>query len=58
MVKAPGDVQGIAEKISYLLNNPDIAKHMGIQGQQCVQEFNIQRMVQQQEDLYHSLISA
>ncbi len=54
---SPGNIQGIAEKILYLLNNPDIAKRMGIRGQQQVDEFDIQRMVRQQEDLYQSLIS-
>jgi glycosyltransferase involved in cell wall biosynthesis len=53
----PGNIQEIAEKISYLLSNPEIAKNMGIQGQKYVQEFDIQRMVQQQEALYHSLVS-
>ena len=52
---APGDVRATAEKILYLLSNPDIAKRMGLEGQQRVDEFDIQRMVQQQEDLYCQL---
>ncbi len=52
-----GNIQEIAEKILYLLNNPEIAKDMGRQGQKLVEEFDIQRMVHQQEDLYHSLVS-
>lgn len=54
---APGDVQGIAEKILYLLNHPERAKGMGLQGQQHVDEFDIQIMVQQQEELYQRLVS-
>jgi glycosyltransferase involved in cell wall biosynthesis len=53
----PGDIQKCAEKIVYLLVNPDIAKNMGKQGQKMVEEFDIRRMVQQQEALYHSLVS-
>jgi len=53
----PGDMQKLAEKIVCLLNNPDIAQSMGKQGQKMVEEFDIRRMVQQQEALYHSLIS-
>lgn len=53
----PGDIQKCAEKIGYLLNNPDIAQRMGKQGQKMVEEFDIHRMVQQQEALYHSLVN-
>jgi glycosyltransferase involved in cell wall biosynthesis len=52
----PGDIQGMAEKIIYLLKNPDIASHMGQQGCQRVGEFDIQHMVHQQEELYQRLV--
>ncbi len=53
---APGDVKGLAQKVVYLLQNPEKASEMGDSGRQRVQEFDIRRMVQQQEELYHSLI--
>ncbi len=53
---APGDIQGLAEKILYLLNNPDIANRIGLQGQHLVDEFDIRRMVRQQEELYQRLV--
>ena len=52
----PGDIEGIAEKILYLLNHPEVAEQMGQQGKQDVLEFDIHRMVQQQEELYQSLV--
>lgn len=52
----PGDIETIAEKIAYLLTHPDVAKRMGVEGQQRVAEFDIHRMVRQQEDLYQSLV--
>jgi glycosyltransferase involved in cell wall biosynthesis len=53
---SPGDIQGIAAKSIYLLTHPDIARKMGRQGQQLVDEFDIRRMVQQQETLYQQLM--
>ena len=52
----PGDIPKIAEKIVCLLNNPDLARNMGEQGQKMVAEFDMQRMVQQQEELYQRLV--
>ena len=53
---APGGIQGISEKILQLLEHPDIAQQMGAEGQKRVAEFDIYRMVHQQEELYRSLI--
>lgn len=52
----PRDSHKIAEKITYLLSNPVIAKNMGKQGQQMVAEFDIHRMVRQQEELYQRIV--
>jgi len=51
-VKAPGDIDGLADRIMFLLCHPEQAKAMGSAGQQSVAEFDIHRMVQQQEELY------
>ncbi|MBD3305741.1 glycosyltransferase [candidate division KSB3 bacterium] len=55
-LRSPGDVPGIADKIIYLLAHPDIAQRMGQEGQRRVGEFDINRMVTQQEHLYQSLV--
>ena len=51
-LKAPGDIDGFADRIIFLLRHPDQANVMGSAGQQRVAEFDIHRMVQQQEELY------
>ncbi|PIE32812.1 hypothetical protein CSA56_14035 [candidate division KSB3 bacterium] len=55
-VRKPGDILGLAEKITYLLQHPALAREMGRQGRQRVVEFDVHRMMHQQEALYHSLI--
>ncbi|GAK52974.1 putative Glycosyltransferase, group 1 [Candidatus Moduliflexus flocculans] len=57
-LKAPGDIDGLADQIVVLLRHPDQAKVMGSAGQQRVAEFDIHRMVQQQEELYLRLTRA
>lgn len=57
-LKAPGDIDGLADQIIVLLRHPDQAKAMGSAGQQRVAEFDIHRMVQQQEELYLRLTRA
>ena len=51
----PGDVKGMAKKIVYLLNNPEKAREMGKRGRELVEEFDIWKMVKQQEVLYQNL---
>jgi glycosyltransferase involved in cell wall biosynthesis len=54
---APGDVPGLAEKIIFLLRNPAAARVMGEQGAAMVEEFDSNRMMQQQEALYEELLA-
>ena len=51
----PGDVEGMARKILYLINNPGEARAMGQKGRELVEEFDIWKMVKQQELLYENL---
>jgi glycosyltransferase involved in cell wall biosynthesis len=51
----PGDITGMAEKIIYLINNPEEARAMGKKGRELVEEFDIWKMVKQQEALYQKL---
>jgi glycosyltransferase involved in cell wall biosynthesis len=48
----PHDVQDMARKILYLLTHPEEARVMGRNGTSMVQEFDIWKMLRQQEDLY------
>ena len=51
----PGDVEGMARKILYLINHPGEARAMGQKGRELVEEFDIWKMVKQQELLYANL---
>jgi glycosyltransferase involved in cell wall biosynthesis len=53
----PGDIIGIAEKTVLLLKNPEKAKKMGQKGSFMVQEFDIHKMVNDQERLYAELLN-
>jgi glycosyltransferase involved in cell wall biosynthesis len=53
----PHDVRVMAEKIVYLLDHSEKAIAMGIRGQGMVEEFDIWKMVSEQEELYLSLLS-
>ena len=52
----PGDIGGMAEKIAYLINNPDTIGEMGEQGKRLVEEFDVWKMLKQQENLYADLL--
>jgi glycosyltransferase involved in cell wall biosynthesis len=54
-VTQPHDIQGMARKILYLLKHPEEARSMGEKGTEMVQEFDIWKMLRQQEHLYSSL---
>jgi len=50
------DINEIVEKINYLLDNPDEAKHMGMNGRKIVEEkFNIEKRIEKIISLYESL---
>ncbi|MDX1779532.1 MAG: glycosyltransferase, partial [Thermodesulfobacteriota bacterium] len=51
----PGDVAGMARRVIYLINNPEEARSMGRKGRELVKEFDIWKMVKQQEVLYQNL---
>ena len=54
---APGDLPGIARQIIFLLKNPLEARSMGQRGAGMVAEFDIKKMMQQQEALYEELLA-
>jgi glycosyltransferase involved in cell wall biosynthesis len=53
----PGDVDGMAERITWLLEHPEAAKSMGRKGSERVGEFDIEVMVRRQEELYEELLA-
>jgi glycosyltransferase involved in cell wall biosynthesis len=55
-VTKPKDTRTMAERIIYLLDHPQEAKIMGKQGRKMVSEFDIKKMVREQEALYMRLL--
>lgn len=53
---SPRDIEGLADKVIFLLKSPQIARDMGRAGHDFVEEFDINKMVRQQEELYLVLI--
>jgi len=53
----PGDSEGMAEKIIYLIRHPEKASEMGERGKRLVEEFDIWKMLEQQEELYAHLLT-
>ncbi len=52
----PKDLRGAAEKVIYLLDHPDEARRLGERGREMVDEFDIHKMVREQEGLYQRLL--
>ncbi len=52
----PRDTREMAERIIHLLDHPKEARDMGKHGREIVGEFNIWKMVREQEDLYLKLL--
>lgn len=54
---APGDVQGMAERVLTLLANPTLAADMGRRGESLPPEFDIHDMMRRQEEEYARLLA-
>jgi glycosyltransferase involved in cell wall biosynthesis len=54
---APGDIQGMADRVMALLANPTQAADMGRQGASLPSEFDIHDMVRRQEEEYGRLLA-
>jgi len=52
---APGAIDMLAQKIIFLLDNPEQARAMGRAGQSMIADFDINAMVRSQERLYREL---
>jgi len=51
------DSEGLAEKICWLLENPEKLRRIGIEGRETVKsKFNLSRMVQEYRELYEEMI--
>jgi len=55
-ITKPRDTRAMAERIIYLLDHAQEAAIMGKRGEKMVHEFDIRRMVREQEDLYLKLL--
>ncbi len=53
----PGQVRAMAERVVELLRDPGLRERMGAEGRRRVAEFDIDKMVAQQEELYTRLLS-
>lgn len=57
-LKAPGDVDGLADRVLWLLDNRDEAKAMGSRGSMLSKKFDCYEVVRHQEVVYQRLIQA
>lgn len=52
-----GDIGGLANKIVYLLENPEIAKEFGKRGREKIErEFNLKEILKDMEELYKEIL--
>jgi glycosyltransferase involved in cell wall biosynthesis len=56
-LKEPGDVEGLADRVLWLLNHPEEAKVMGAQGISFSEKFDCYEVVRQQEYRYEWLVA-
>jgi glycosyltransferase involved in cell wall biosynthesis len=54
---APGDVAGLASRITRLLTHPDLGRKVTAAARPLLEEFDIDRMVRRQEALYSRLLA-
>jgi glycosyltransferase involved in cell wall biosynthesis len=55
----PADLDALIRAMTFLLDNPQSARHMGDEGRRLVQSrFSVERMVHETESLYFKLLSA
>lgn len=54
----PKDINAMAEKVIYLIRHPEKAQEMGEKGKDLVEEFDIWKMLAQQEELCASLLKS
>jgi glycosyltransferase involved in cell wall biosynthesis len=52
----PGDVNGIARRVRALLRDEDLHRRLAAAAADGLEEFDIDRMVRQQEELYRWLL--
>lgn len=56
-LKEPGDVEGLADRVLWLLNHPEEAKVMGARGISFSEKFDCYEVVRQQEYRYEWLVA-
>jgi glycosyltransferase involved in cell wall biosynthesis len=56
-LKEPGDVEGLADRVLWLLNHPEEAKAMGSRGMSFSEKFDCYEVVRQQEYRYEWLVA-
>ena len=56
-LKEPGDVEGLADRVLWLLNHTEAAKAMGVRGMSLSEKFDCYEVVRQQEYRYEWLVA-
>lgn len=56
-LKEPGDIAGLTDRVLWLLNHPEEAKVMGVQGMLLSEKFDCYEVVRQQEYRYDWLVA-
>lgn len=56
-LKEPGDIEGLANRVLWLLNHPEEAKAMGLRGMSLSEKFDCYEVVRQQEYRYEWLVA-